>query len=60
MKKQNPDNKLAFNKVAVTELNSHQLKNVNGGVKGDELTDPISGCFCVPVSLKLTIIKQVN
>ncbi|MWB96553.1 hypothetical protein GON26_19485 [Flavobacterium sp. GA093] len=60
MKKQNPNNKLAFNKVAVTELNTQQLKNVNGGVKGEELTDPISGCFCVPVSFQLTIIKQLN
>ncbi|WP_456315752.1 class I lanthipeptide [Pseudomonas shirazensis] len=31
MKKQNPNNKLAFNKVAVTELNEKQLKEVNGG-----------------------------
>ena len=60
MKKQKPNNKLAFNKVAVTELNTQQLKNVNGGVKGEELTDPISGCFCVPVSFQLTIIKQLN
>jgi bacteriocin-like protein len=32
MKKQNPTNKLAFNKVVVTELNDNQLKEVNGGV----------------------------
>jgi len=31
MKKQNPNNKLAFNKVAVTELNETQLQDVNGG-----------------------------
>jgi hypothetical protein len=31
MKKQNPNNKLAFNKVAVTELNERQLQDVNGG-----------------------------
>ena len=31
MKKQNPNNKLAFNKVAVIELNETQLKDVNGG-----------------------------
>jgi len=31
MKKQNPNNKLAFNKVAVAELNETQLKEVNGG-----------------------------
>ncbi|MDX6192128.1 MULTISPECIES: class I lanthipeptide [Flavobacterium] len=31
MKKQNPTNKLAFNKVAVAELNENQLQDVNGG-----------------------------
>jgi hypothetical protein len=31
MKKQNPTNKLAFNKVVVTDLNDNQLKEVNGG-----------------------------
>ncbi|WP_456313922.1 class I lanthipeptide, partial [Pseudomonas shirazensis] len=31
MKNQNPNNKLAFNKVAVTELNERQLQDVNGG-----------------------------
>ena len=31
MKNQNPKNKLAFNKAAVTELNSNQLENVKGG-----------------------------
>lgn len=31
MKKQNPTNKLAFNKAAVTELNENQLHEVNGG-----------------------------
>jgi hypothetical protein len=31
MKKQNPTNKLAFNKVAVTELNDTQMHDVDGG-----------------------------
>ncbi|MDX6192124.1 class I lanthipeptide [Flavobacterium sp. Fl-318] len=31
MKKQNPTNKLAFNKVAVAELNENQLTEINGG-----------------------------
>jgi hypothetical protein len=31
MKKQNVNNKLAFNKVAVTELNDNQMYDVNGG-----------------------------
>jgi len=34
MKKQNVNNKLAFNKVAVTELNINQLQKVNGGTSG--------------------------
>ena len=32
MKKQNVNNKLAFNKAAVTELNDFQMIDVNGGV----------------------------
>jgi len=31
MKSQNKNNKLAFNKAAVTELNSNEMNNVNGG-----------------------------
>ncbi|MWB96541.1 hypothetical protein GON26_19425 [Flavobacterium sp. GA093] len=31
MKKQNPNNKLAFRKSVVTELNDNQLQDVNGG-----------------------------
>ncbi|WP_395056132.1 class IIb bacteriocin, lactobin A/cerein 7B family [Flavobacterium sp.] len=31
MKKQNANNRLTFNKVAVTELNNSQIMNVNGG-----------------------------
>ncbi|WP_394799710.1 class I lanthipeptide, partial [Flavobacterium amniphilum] len=31
MKKQNVNNKLAFNKAAVTELNDAMLVDVNGG-----------------------------
>ncbi|WP_166921617.1 class I lanthipeptide [Flavobacterium poyangense] len=31
MKKQNPNNKLAFNKVAVVELNDNQMNDVDGG-----------------------------
>jgi hypothetical protein len=31
MKKQNATNKLAFNKVAVIELNDNQLHDVDGG-----------------------------
>ncbi|MWB96542.1 hypothetical protein GON26_19430 [Flavobacterium sp. GA093] len=34
MKKQNANNKLAFNKAAVAELNENQLRDVNGGTSG--------------------------
>ena len=57
MKKQNPDSKLAFNKAIVTELNDSSLKAVNGGAP-DILTSSnnCSGCFCVPLTTRLTII----
>lgn len=31
MKKQNLNNKLTFNKVAIAELNDDQLNDINGG-----------------------------
>jgi hypothetical protein len=31
MKKQNVNNKLSFNKIAVTELNDSQMHDVDGG-----------------------------
>jgi bacteriocin-like protein len=46
MKKQNVKNKLAFTKAAVTELNTNDLAQINGGttiVGGDTCT----GCCCV-------------
>lgn len=59
MKKVNPTNKLAFNKADVTELNSFQLKSVNGGISGYDIdTNPNSGCICDPILTKITIIKQ--
>jgi lactobin A/cerein 7B family class IIb bacteriocin len=45
MKKQNPANKLAFNKAAVTELNDNQMYDVDGG------TTPV----CIGVIIGLTI-----
>ncbi|KFF16433.1 class I lanthipeptide [Flavobacterium hydatis] len=55
-------NKLAFNKAVVTELNLMQLKNVNGGtgIRGyDDETNPCSGCVCDPITVKMTI-NQLN
>ena len=52
MKKQNVNNKLAFNKAAVTELNDNSLIAINGGstiVGGETCT----GCVCFSVT-KLT------
>ncbi|MBP1221924.1 MULTISPECIES: class I lanthipeptide [unclassified Flavobacterium] len=47
MKKQNPTNKLAFNKVAVAELNENQMQDVNGG-----------SLISVAVTIALTIIAD--
>lgn len=54
MKKLNVNNKLAFNKAAVTELNEISLQQINGGstIVGGETC---SGCICNPVTIKLTI-----
>ena len=46
MKKQNPNNKLAFNKVAVVELNENQMHNVDGGTT--------SLCIVVVTTILLT------
>ncbi|WP_427871646.1 class I lanthipeptide [Flavobacterium sp. MMS24-S5] len=51
MKKQNSNNKLAFNKVAVTELNENQLNEINGGTSIDGGGDTCTGCCCVQTLL---------
>lgn len=56
MKKSNVNNKLAFNKAVVTELNAAELQIVNGGVK-DEGDGGLSGCICNPISIKITILN---
>jgi hypothetical protein len=56
MKKQNVNNKLAFNKAAVAELNDNLLIEVNGGtsiVGGETCT----GCCCVSVTIRVTRIE---
>jgi hypothetical protein len=47
MKKQNVNNKLAFNKVAVTELNDNQMHDVDGG----------SSPVCLPSSIFIITIQ---
>lgn len=49
MKKLNAMNKLAFNKVAVLELNQESLEKINGGT-GFYPTNPLSCSFCVASS----------
>lgn len=51
MKKQNANHKLAFNKVAVTELNENQLNDINGGTSIDGGGDTCTGCCCVQTLL---------
>ncbi|MDX6192126.1 class I lanthipeptide [Flavobacterium sp. Fl-318] len=48
MKKQNPTNKLAFNKVAVAELNENQLTNVNGGTSTTNGSITLTGLILPP------------
>jgi len=50
MKKQNANNKLAFNKVAVIELNDKQMHDVDGG------TSPL--CIGVIIGLTITIYAE--
>ena len=42
MKKQNVNNKLAFNKAAVAELNENSLNTINGGSSLNEVVDAIN------------------
>jgi DeoR/GlpR family transcriptional regulator of sugar metabolism len=52
MKSQNKNNKLVFNKAAVTELNDSKLITINGGA-----TTYICGdCILIPKTLK-TIVR---
>ena len=51
MKKQNANNKLAFNKVAIVELNENQLSEVNGGT-----SIPCAGAAVVASSLICSIV----
>lgn len=57
MKKLNVNNKLAFNKAAVTELNEISLQQINGGnstiIGGENCTT----CVCISALTKITIIK---
>ena len=61
MKKQNVNNKLAFSKTAVTELNSTQLTQINGGtgILGQDTDgNPCSGCCCDPIMIKFGTLAQ--
>ena len=57
--KQNVNNKLAFNKAIVSELNENVLTTINGGstIHGGETC---SGCVCDPVTIKITIFAQIQ
>ncbi|MDX6192133.1 class I lanthipeptide [Flavobacterium sp. Fl-318] len=51
MKKQNPNSKLAFNKVVVIELNENQLQEINGGTSIDGGGGNCTGCVCAQTVL---------
>ncbi|MWB96550.1 hypothetical protein GON26_19470 [Flavobacterium sp. GA093] len=53
MKKTTMDNKLAFNKVAVAELNDNLLNEINGGLSTIVGGDNCTGCCCLQISLVL-------
>jgi hypothetical protein len=50
MKKQNVNNKLAFNKAAVTELNENVLAEINGGASINDIIDAIGDAIKDAVS----------
>ncbi|MFC4816604.1 MULTISPECIES: class I lanthipeptide [unclassified Flavobacterium] len=56
MKKQNMNNRLAFNKAAVIELNENSLIEIYGGstIVGGETC---SGCMCDPITIRITIYE---
>jgi hypothetical protein len=61
MKKQNVNNRLTFSKTAVTELNSTQLTQINGGsgILGQDTDgNPCSGCCCGPILTKFDALAQ--
>jgi hypothetical protein len=54
MKKQNTTNKLDFRKAAVSELNTVELNQVNGGTNTH---NGLSQCICDPV---ISIVKAIE
>ena len=58
MKKQNTNNKLAFNKAAVTELNNFQIMNVNGG--STPTTVSSGACLIAIASIAVAVWDWAN
>lgn len=50
MKNENQNNKLAFNKAAVTELNDNLLIAINGGTSIIGGEETCTGCCCLQVT----------
>lgn len=59
MKRQNNTNSLAFNKMAVAELNDSALIAINGGstIVGGETC---SGCCCDPITTKVSLVRTIE
>ena len=53
MKKQNPNNKLIFSKMAVAELNDLLLIEIHGGTSIFGGGDSCTGCCCLKVTQDL-------
>ena len=60
MKKQNVNNKLAFSKAAVTELDFNQLQMVNGGDSLDFIGDVASYFYEAGQAVGHYISKQLK
>ena len=60
MKKQNVNNKLAFNKAAVAELDFNQLQVINGGGSLDFIGDVASYFYEAGQAVGHYISKQIN
>lgn len=57
MKTQSVNNKLRFEKNSLTELNHADMNSINGGGSTIVGGETCSGCVCVPVLTKLTVVR---
>jgi len=56
MKSQNKNNKLAFNKASVTELNNNELNGVNGGAMSLSINSGIRCAIAITTMMTKPIL----